>query len=105
MNVATSGIYVIINTVNSKVYVGSTKDLEGRWGQHRRELCKGVHCNPYLQRSWSKHGENAFEFMVCEYTDNTEQLIEREQYWLDFHRLFVDVYNAILVVDRSSLTE
>lgn len=29
-----SGIYQIKNTLNSKVYVGSTKDFEKRWKRH-----------------------------------------------------------------------
>jgi len=96
----TSGIYAIINTINGKVYVGSTLNFEGRWDGHRGDLRKDTHCNLYLQRSWDKYGEDAFKFVVCEYVEDVGQLIDREQYWLDWHRLQTDVYNIALVTGR-----
>ena len=105
MSTDKSGIYTIINTVNGKVYVGSTKDFERRWGSHKRELTNDIHGNSYLQRSWNKYGESAFEFMICEYVDDPEQLIDCEQYWLDFHRMYIGVYNIQLVIDRSALSD
>jgi len=97
----TSGIYSITNLENGKTYIGSTVDLDGRWKEHRRSLRKGDHYNPYFQRSWNKYGEDTFNFMICEYVSDPEQLISREQYWLDFHRLLVDVYNIALVTEWS----
>jgi group I intron endonuclease len=35
-----------------------------------------------LQRSWNKHGEDAFIFEIVEHV-NKAQLIEREQHWID----------------------
>jgi len=64
-----------------------------RWGIHRSDLRRGVHDNPHLQYAWDKYGEDAFEFMVCEYVEDHEKLIEREQYWFDFHRMLTKVYN------------
>lgn len=58
------GIYCIRNTVNRKVYVGSTVDLSRRWLRHRRELRRGIHSNPHLQSAWAKYGEDSFEFVV-----------------------------------------
>lgn len=97
-----SGIYIITNLENGKTYVGSSKDIKRRCDQHRHALCRGNHYNPHLQYSWDKYGEKAFRFMVCEYVENLESLIKREQYWLDFHRLYVSVYNTILAVGRTS---
>lgn len=59
-----SGIYSIRNTVNGKVYIGSTVDFASRWANHRCQLRKGGHDNSYLQRAWAKYGEEAFEFTV-----------------------------------------
>lgn len=105
MDMELAGIYAITNLENGKAYIGSTKDLEKRWDEHRRALLHGDHYNPYLQRSWDKYGEDVFKFMICEYVDNLEQLIEREQYWLDFHRLLIEVYNARMATDRSVFSE
>ena len=31
-----SGIYCIINKINNKKYVGLSKDIYRRWGEHKR---------------------------------------------------------------------
>ena len=72
-----SGIYVIRNTKNGKVYIGKTKDLRGRWRGHQNKLKHGCHPNIYMQRVWDKHGEGIFEFKVLEYL-SVEELNERE---------------------------
>lgn len=94
------GIYSITNVISGKVYVGSTIRLKRRWGEHKLALKQNNHHNPHLQSSWDKYSEDSFNFMVCEYVDNQEQLVDREQYWLDFYRMHTDVYNILLVVDR-----
>ncbi len=58
-----SGIYEILNTVNGKRYIGQSQNMKNRWTTHRRELRKGVHSNPKLQRAWNKCGEVAFKFL------------------------------------------
>ena len=89
-----TGIYAIINVESDKVYVGSTGwSFKGRWKGHRTRLRGRCHKNGYLQRSWNKHGENAFEFIVLEYVDNPAILVNREQYHLDEIRLICEVYN------------
>ncbi len=77
-----SGIYKILNTINKKVYIGSTFYIPGRLGSHRFHLRNNSHHNIYLQKSWNKYGEFAFEFVVLEYVEK-DKLIEREQYWID----------------------
>ena len=57
-----SGIYIITNTINNKVYIGSAIDIKRRHSQHFNNLKKGKHPNIHLQRSWNKHGEDAFRF-------------------------------------------
>lgn len=65
------GIYMIINILNSKRYVGQATNINERWTNHRRMLRRGVHgitkTNPHtdhLQRAWNKYGENNFRFEV-----------------------------------------
>lgn len=98
-----SGIYAIINVVNGKVYIGSTTNFETRWKDYREDLIRGSHGNSYLQRSWDKYGRCAFVFMICEYIDSFKCLKEREQYWLDFHRMCAGVYNIALVIESPML--
>ena len=79
---ADSGIYEIVNTVNGKRYVGSAVDFAHRWQAHLRQLRKGEHHSRHLQRAWTKHGEDAFEFRrLLECT--REELIAKEQAAID----------------------
>lgn len=78
-----SGIYKILNKINGKLYIGSAVNLSLRWSQHKYNLIKNKHVNPHLQRSWNKHGENNFVFLIIEEITK-ENLVQREQYWIDF---------------------
>lgn len=76
------GIYKIENKVNGKLYVGSSVDIYNRWCQHINGLDSKTHKNKHLISSWHKYGEDEFEFVVIEEC-GSENLIEREQYWMD----------------------
>ncbi len=76
------GIYQIKNKTNNKIYVGSSKYIEKRWKRHLSNLKAKKHCNPYLQNSFNKHGEEIFEFTILEECDESQLLIQ-EQYWID----------------------
>ena len=72
------GIYCI--EIGERVYVGSSQNIAKRWNEHRKALEDGTHYNLKLQRSWVKHGPGEFAIVeVCE----REELIEREQFWID----------------------
>lgn len=79
-----SGIYKIVNKVDGKYYVGSTKDFNNRWRTHKSTLSKNIHPNDYLQRAWNKYGEQSFEFIIIELTNSLKTtLLEVEQCYLD----------------------
>ncbi len=76
----TSGIYIIWNTINDKIYVGSSINIDHRWRYgHRPNLYSDQHYNKHLQASWNKYSETAFELIVQEVTDN---LVDRERFWV-----------------------
>ena len=77
------GIYRILNTVNRKEYIGSSKDTDFRWRTHRAALRRGTHANIILQRSWNKYGEAAFVFEVLEEVADTPDLLVIEQRYLE----------------------
>ena len=60
------GVYVILNTVNGKQYIGSTSHIIKRWGEHRSALRQKSHGNRILQNAWNKYGEAAFIFIHVE---------------------------------------
>jgi len=77
------GIYVICNRLNNKIYLGSSIDLRRRLLEHLRQLRKGEHHSPKLQRAWFKYGEHSFELRVVELVKNPAEILSREQWWLD----------------------
>lgn len=78
-----AGIYQIVNTTNSKCYVGSAVDIQVRGQQHKRALENNAHANKKLQHAWNKYGAEAFDIRVLELIDSTADLLSQEQYWLD----------------------
>lgn len=95
-----SGIYAITNTLNGKQYIGSSIDIEHRWGVHRSYLKRGTHHAFKLQRAWLKYGPDAFEWTVLEIVlPLSEMLLAREQQYFD---TLQPRYNSALIADSTS---
>lgn len=78
------GIYKITCLPTGKVYIGSSRNIQQRWNEHRSQLSRAIHPNAYLQNAWNKYGEQSF---VCDAVEIVErsQLADRERYWIDCH--------------------
>ena len=98
---STCGVYKITNSVNGKFYIGSSKDIGGRWRQHRSDLHKGKHHNIHLQRAWDKYGEGLFRFdILCECEE--DELLPEEQELIDKFCNDKDrSYNISLIAGRG----
>jgi group I intron endonuclease len=77
------GVYIIVNLINNKFYIGCAIDFEDRWRLHKLELNRDKHHNYHLQQAWNLHGEANFKFIVLEFVTDKIILLEREQYWID----------------------
>lgn len=93
-----SGIYIIRNTINDKIYIGSAVSFKQRFIKHKSDLKLNQHHSIYLQRSWNKYGKDKFIFEIVEYVEDKTKLIEREQRWLDF---FNPEYNTCPTAGNS----
>lgn len=93
MNKKVSGVYKITNKVNNKSYIGSSINIKMRWQKHIYDLKKDLHPNKHLLESYKKYGEHNFEFSILEIVEDTDQLIDREQYYLDFYKSYENGYN------------
>jgi group I intron endonuclease len=93
MTLLNSGIYLIRNTYNNKVYVGSSVHIKNRFAGHRATLRTGKHKNPKLQAAWNKYGEANFEFGVLEYYDLPE-LTKIEENWISYYNSAETGYNV-----------
>ena len=61
-----AGIFMVKNTVNGKVLLGSSLNLEGPLNRHRFMLKIGSHTNKVLQKDWDEYGPDKFIFEVLE---------------------------------------
>lgn len=95
------GIYKIVNTINGRLYVGSSISFNDRFASHIRELNKGTHKNRYLQRAWIKYGASSFEFEILESVDDKTLLIEREQHHIDNHKSTSKLYNLAMIAGSN----
>ncbi len=88
-----SGIYKITNEVTGKFYIGSSKNIENRFYEHKMMLRNNKHRNVILQRSWNKHGSDKFTFSILEEC-SVDQCLIREQFYLDTLQPFKSIgYN------------
>lgn len=99
-----SGIYEIINQLNGKRYIGSTKEFKLRWKDHVYCLKRNRHHNKHLQYSFNKSSEEVIyddflEFRVLEILENStkkERLI-KEEFWINFAlENGIELYNSNL---------
>lgn len=87
------GIYAIVNTITGDAYIGSTYrvgGIEERWNVHRKDLQTNTHYNSFLQRSYNKHGKQAFSFIVLEHIERIDDIaklrkmtLDREKFWIE----------------------
>lgn len=82
------GIYMIINIINKKIYIGSTINLKERWKKHKQHLRNKKHINCYLQKSWEKYGEESFKFEILQQVTHAEHLISYEQVYMDYYKSY-----------------
>lgn len=61
-----SGIYIILNTKNGKVYIGQTGNFNVRKAMHFSQLRNQRHCNFKLQSAFNKYGESNFNFEILQ---------------------------------------
>lgn len=75
-------IYIIRNTVNSKVYIGQTRtSVDQRWKEHLRHAQYG---DQVINRAMKKYGIDKFYIETLEICD-VSILDEREIYYIDLY--------------------
>jgi group I intron endonuclease len=73
------GIYKLI--INGKIYIGSAVVLSQRLRSHINDLQNNRHKNIHLQRAFILYNEIDFE--ILEYIPDVNDLIKREQFYID----------------------
>jgi len=73
-------VYKIANTVNPKLYIGCTIDIERRWQQHQADARRCI--DRPLYRDMHEHGINHFSIEQIEEGFSESTMLRREIYWM-----------------------
>lgn len=86
-----SGIYKITNVETNDCYVGSSIDIKRRWTEHKIPSSWKRQPNNKLYIAFQQYDLDKFSFEILEETDN---LKEREQYYIDLLKPIYNNYRA-----------
>lgn len=84
-----SGIYIISNTIDSRIYIGSATSFRHRFAVHKRTIKEVKHGNPKLMAFANKYGIDKLIFTAT-FACPIEDLLKYEQEYLDKHQPFGD---------------
>lgn len=88
-------IYMIVNKINNKKYIGQTcKSVTRRFNEHLRAAIHNTH--RYLYHAINKYGPENFEIIELEKDIPIELLDEKEQYYINKYNTYNDGYNLTL---------
>jgi group I intron endonuclease len=79
----TIATYLIFNTKNNRIYIGSSVDVYKRFKSHKSHLRHGKHANKYLQNDWNKCGEDVFLFVILNISKTSMHVLQEEQVLID----------------------
>jgi len=88
----TCGIYKIENTVNGKVYIGSSNNIDKRFKDHLNSLNKNKHHSRKLQNAYNKYGEDVFKHETLIICSNEDKYVY-EQIAIDYFKAAKEGYN------------
>lgn len=105
-----SVIYGIQNTITKKWYIGSCICFRKRIRSHYYYLRHLNHHSDKLQRSWNKHGEDAFDIQILYHNTSlsTQDLLKLEEKYIKDYNSYYNGYNmtdVCLGVNHFKLTD
>lgn len=77
------GIYRITNKITGQRYIGGSKNITSRWGEHVDALISNSHYNKKLLNSFNEYGILNFVFEVVEIVYNNDDLLKIEQKYIN----------------------
>jgi len=90
-----SGIYLIRNKVNDRVYVGHSNNIKKRWSSHRSLLKRNLHPSKEVQDEYNNQVIEDFEYLIIEECLQRD-LLSLEKKWKDHYEK--NTYNKIDII-------
>jgi len=84
-----TGIYVITNDIDARVYIGSATSFKQRYAVHKKKIIQNEGCNPKLKNFANKYGIEHLTFSAVHACEK-ENLLKMEQLYLDIFQPFDD---------------
>jgi hypothetical protein len=93
-----SGIYCLLFKTESgtKKYVGSSINIKERLFRHLNNLKNNKHSNSYIQNIYNKYGPDFMDYTILERDVEKEQLVYREQYFVDLLKSELNICKEII---------
>lgn len=76
-------VYRVFSSKNNRSYIGSSNHANHRRDQHFYGLRHGNHPSKMMLDDFSFYGESSFIFQILEHIDDPNNLLKREQWWID----------------------
>lgn len=95
-----SGIYIIKNKINGKIYIGKSYRMNQRLKEHVRNLRKGT-SSKLLQKDFDRYGEESFKFEILEEVPDKYKLLEKEDFYIDKYDSIKNGYNVRYAIPRG----
>ena len=98
-----AGVFMVKNTANGKVLLGSSLNLDGPLNSHKFMLSIGSHRNKALQQDWNEYGADKFVFEILDVVkvkdepgfNVSDELTLLEQIWIEeLHPFGENGYNS-----------
>lgn len=85
------GVFQVRNTVNGKIFIEGSVNLDKIWNRHRTELNFGSHSNKALQEDWKTFGADSFVYKILDEikqeegknVDYNKEIKQLEQMYMD----------------------
>lgn len=95
-----SGVYLFINNINNKLYVGSSLTLSSRMTRHFYQANSTKNSNIILYRAMKKYKLDNFSLAILELCEKKLiSCLNLEQKWLDYYK---PSYNVLRIAGTSS---
>ena len=86
-------IYLVWNIFTAQFYVGSTtKEIKGRILDHFQKSAKKV--DNKFHKAIENYGSQAFDYLWIDFTDTTDELAQKEAYYIEAYNALSAGYNS-----------